>query len=220
MDWDVHVAREEARYADGEGRLTDEPDARQRQLVRMAMAAGGAGLARLMQGRMHEAAVWFTRSGNRYRESYAAAPPGSWGRVVGAIKARLLAGDAEGERADAAWAFAVGAHRSESSIGRYAATLAALVRDDDDLASRLAASLLAEPEDAFPRPVAAALVALAARERAAYGEAVRSVLASFEERDAYLEDIPVADTVIVLETLAARRGIAAGLHSSLLPPVG
>ncbi|MDQ3865423.1 MAG: hypothetical protein M3304_01140, partial [Actinomycetota bacterium] len=143
MDWDVHAAREEARYADGEGRLADEPDARQRQLVRMAMAAGGAGLARVMQSRTREAAFWFTRSAERYRESYAAAPPGSWGRVVGAIKARLLARDVEGERADAAWAFEVGADRSESAIGRYAATLAALVEEDDDLASRLAASLLA-----------------------------------------------------------------------------
>jgi hypothetical protein len=45
------------------------------------------------------------------------------------------------------------------------------------------------------------------------------VLASFEERDAYLEDIPVADTVVVLEALAARRGLAAGLRSALLPAV-
>ena len=40
---------------------------------------------------------------------------------------------------------------------------------------------------------------------------------SFEERDAYLEDIPVADTVLVLELLAADRGLAVGLRSPLLP---
>ncbi|HWM12923.1 MAG TPA: hypothetical protein VNO56_00415, partial [Gaiellaceae bacterium] len=58
---------------------------------------------------------------------------------------------------------------------------------------------------------------LAAAEADAYREAATRVLASFEERDAYLEDIPVADTVVVLEALAARRGFAAGLRSALLP---
>ena len=43
------------------------------------------------------------------------------------------------------------------------------------------------------------------------------MLRSFEERDAYLEDSPVADTVLVLELLAADRGLAAGLRSPLLP---
>jgi hypothetical protein len=43
------------------------------------------------------------------------------------------------------------------------------------------------------------------------------VLASFESREAYLEDIPVADTVIVLEALAEPRGIAARPRSDLLP---
>jgi hypothetical protein len=220
VDWEDHAAREEARYADGEGRLPDEPDARQRQLVRMAMAASGAGLARLMQGRAGEAAAWFTRSAERYRESHTDAPPGSWGRILGAIKARLLAGDAAGARRDAEWAFDAGADRSESPIGRYAAVLAALALEDDERASRLAASLLEEPGDAFPRAVAVALAALAAHDAAAYTEAADAVLASFEERDAYLEDIPVADTVIVLETLAARRGIAADLRSELLPLAG
>jgi hypothetical protein len=43
------------------------------------------------------------------------------------------------------------------------------------------------------------------------------VLESFEKRDEYLEDIPVADTVLVLQALAARRGIAVELSSPLLP---
>ena len=47
--------------------------------------------------------------------------------------------------------------------------------------------------------------------------AVESVLGSFEAREDYLEDVPVADTVLVLQALAARRGIAAELSSSLLP---
>jgi hypothetical protein len=43
------------------------------------------------------------------------------------------------------------------------------------------------------------------------------VLASFEGRDEYLEDLPVADTVLVLQALAARRRMAAELSSELLP---
>jgi hypothetical protein len=43
------------------------------------------------------------------------------------------------------------------------------------------------------------------------------VLESFETRDDYLEDLPVADTVIALQALAARRNLAAELTSPLLP---
>ena len=43
------------------------------------------------------------------------------------------------------------------------------------------------------------------------------MLASFVGREGYLEDVAVADTVLVLQALAARRGIAADLASPLLP---
>jgi tetratricopeptide (TPR) repeat protein len=217
VDWEEHAEREEGRYADGSARLPSEPDARQKQLVRVAMAATGAGLARLMQGRRAEAAGWLARSAERFRESFAEAPPGSWGRLIGAVKARVLAGDWEGAEADARWALDQAPATAESPIGRYAASLAQLVLGEDAEARELAEGLLAEPESTFPRPVAEALAGLAGADAAAYGEAVGRVLASFEERDAYLEDIPVADTVVVLEALAARRGLAAGLRSPLLP---
>ena len=50
-----------------------------------------------------------------------------------------------------------------------------------------------------------------------YTLAIEAVLQSFEQRDEYLEDIPVADTALVLQALAARRGFAAELSSPLLP---
>lgn len=216
MQWDEHAEREEARYAEGLDRVPAEPDGRQKQLVRVAMAATGAGLARLMQGRRAEAAGWFARSAERFRESYADAPPESWGRLIGAAKARVLAGDWEGAAADAEWALAEGSARSESPIGRYAAALALLVLGRDSEAVPLAEALRADG-DSFPRPVADALAGLAAGDAAGYRDAIAAVLASFEERDAYLEDIPVADTVVVLEALAGRRGLAARLRSPLLP---
>jgi hypothetical protein len=50
-----------------------------------------------------------------------------------------------------------------------------------------------------------------------YVEAIEAVLESFESRDAYLEDVPVADTVLVLQSLAESRGLHADLESELLP---
>ena len=58
---------------------------------------------------------------------------------------------------------------------------------------------------------------ISAQDVAGYALAVEAVLESFETRDEYLEDIPVADTVIVLQTLAAQRTMAAELESPLLP---
>ena len=217
MDWERHAEREEARYQDGLSRMPDDPEGRQRQLVRVAAAAGAAGLVRLMQDRRGEAAGWLARSAERYRESFESAPPESWGRLVGAVKSRVLAGDWEGAEDDSRWALAQGPAQASSPIGHYAAALAALVLGDDVEAGRLARSLQEEPGDRFPRPVADALAALAARDDRRYGDAVRGVLESFESRDEYLEDVPVADTVLVLEALAERRGIAAHPRSALLP---
>jgi len=214
MDWEVHAEREEERYSDGLGRLPDAPDARQKQLVRIAMAAGGAGLARLMQGRAVEAVGWFARSAQRYRESYADAPPGSWGRLIGTLKSRVLAGDWSGAVDDATWVLEQRPAESDSPIGTYAAVLALLVLAEDEDAAATARALTGTE---FPEPVAAALQGLAAHDRDAYGDAVKRVLESFETREEYLEDVPVADTVVVLEALADRRGLGAGLRSPLLP---
>ena len=214
MDWDGHAEREEGRYADGMSRLPTDPDGRQKQLVRIAMAASGAGLARLMQGRQGEAAGWFARSAERYRESWEGAPPESWGRLIGAVKARILAGDWERAADDARWALEQSPQGSHSPIGAYAAALAALTLEDDSRAGELAEKLR---DSDFPEPVAAAIGALAAADRDGYADSVATVLESFEMREAYLEDIPVADTVIVLEALAARRGLAARPRSAILP---
>lgn len=215
--WDEHVEREFRRYEDGEARLSsiEDADERQRQLTRMGNAAGGAGLALLMAGRAREAAVWLGRAAERYRQSFASAPPGSWGRPIGAVKARLLASDWRRAAADARWALETGARAADSPIARYAACLALLVLGADEEATVTADTL--RGRDDFPADVAEALAALGRRDGGAYRTAVASVLRSFESRTAYLEDIPVADTVLVLQALAERRGMAASLASPLLP---
>lgn len=213
--WEDIVEREIGRYHDGEARLPAEADPRQRQLTRMGNAANGAGLALLMLGRDAEAAQWLHHAAARWRESFADAPPGSWGRPIGAIKALLLAGDLEGARDAARWALEAGAGSGESPIGRYAATLAHLVLDQDEEARTLAISI--RGRDDFPHDVADALSTLAAGDRPGYVPAVESVLESFEQRDEYLEDVPIADTVLVLQALAEPRHLVAELASPLLP---
>jgi hypothetical protein len=215
--WDEHFERERARYKDGEGRLPEarDPEARQRQLTRMGNAAGGAGQALLMLGRRDEAGEWFARAAERYRESFADAPPGSWGRPIGAVKARILAVDWTGAEDEARWALDAGAATSESPIGRYAAALALLVLRRDAEA-RVHADAIRTRDD-FPNDVGDALAFVAAGDVVGYTEAIESVLESFETRQEYLEDIPVADTVLVLQALAARRRIEVELSSELLP---
>jgi hypothetical protein len=215
-NWAAHLEREERRYRDGEARLGDaDADARQRQLTRLGNAAGGAGLALLMQGRTQEAAGWFVRAAARYRESFADAPPDSWGRPIGAMKSLVLAGDWPGAEGAAEWALQLGAAESESPIGRYAAALALLVLGRDAEARPHADAI--RTRDDFPSAVGDALGCLAAADVLGYTEAVEAVLESFETRDEYLEDMPVADTVLVVQALAARRDLAATLTSPLLP---
>ena len=193
MDWRERYERAAARYASGE---TREPD--ERQLVQLANAAWAAGLSLLMAGDREGAAEWLRRSAARYRESWSA---NAWGRPIGAMKALLIAGDDASEAAR--WALDAGAAEAESPIGRYAGAVALLVLERDEEAGALAATLGAE----FPSDVAAALAALAAHEADAYGTAVASVRRSFEERDAFLEDVQVADTALALDALATRRGL-------------
>jgi len=212
MDWAERAEAALARYEDGERRVdhATEDDPRQRQLTRLGNAAWAAGLSLLMDGRRDEANEWLRRAAARYRESWQEAPPDSWGRPIGAMKALLLAGeDAAGA---ARWALDAGAAEASSPVGRYAGTLALLVlgRDVD---ARALASTLRERDD-FPRDVADALATVAAADRAGYLVAIENVLQSFETRTEFLEDVPVADTVLVLQRLAAQRDVAVDLPAS------
>jgi hypothetical protein len=210
VDWDERAARAVERYHGGEARGLD-----QRQLTQLANAAWAAGLCLLMDGRDGEAAEWLRRAAGRYRESWeAGAPPDSWGRPIAAIKALLLAGDDASGAAQ--WALDAGAADAASPVGRYAATLALLVLGRDSEA-RVIAETLADRDD-FPGDVAQALLMIAGLDRVEYAIAVDDVLESFERRSDFLEDVRVADTVLVLQILAAPRALAVELPSSALLP--
>jgi len=179
----------------------------------MGNAAWATGLSSAMAGRRADAHDWLLRAAERYRESYPLAPPGSWGRPIAVLKALLMAGE---DATDAArWTLAEGADEAASPIGRYAAALAHAVLGDWDEV-RVIADGLRTGED-FPTDVADALAFLAAEDVVGYTGAVQDVLESFVGREGYLEDVVVADTVLVLQALAARRGMEAQLRSPLLP---
>jgi hypothetical protein len=210
MTWAERAEAASERYRSGETRDLD-----QRQLTQLGNAAWAAGLSLLMDGRRDEAAEWLRRAAGRYRESWAAgAPPDSWGRPIAAMKALLLAGD---DASDAArWALDAGAADAESPIGRYAGSLALLVLGQNVEAQALGATLRAR--DDFPQAVADAVVTIGAADRAGYLLAAEDILESFEQRTDFLEDVPVADTVLVLQLLAAARDVAVDLPSSELLP--
>jgi hypothetical protein len=210
MNWIPVLEREQARYADGEARQ----DAG--QLVRMGNAAYGAGLALLMEGRVEEARAWLDRAAARWRESWDTAPAESWGRPIGALKAELIAGRDDEVDELARWALELGAATAESPIGRYAGALALLALRRWPEARHVAEGL--RGRDDFPRDVADVLATIAAEDRVGYVEAVEAVLESFETREEYLEDVPVADTVLALQALATRRGIAHELPASRVLP--
>jgi hypothetical protein len=209
VDWAERANAAIERYEGGEARELD-----QRQLTQLGNAAWAAGLALLMADRTEESAEWLRRAADRYRESWADAPPDSWGRPIAAMKALLLAGDDASEAAR--WALDAGAATAESPIGRYAGTLALLVLGDN-VGARVLGTTLRDTAD-FPSAVADALVEVAGADRVDYQISLEDILESFEQRTDFLEDIPVADTVLVLQRLAAARDLAVDLAPSPMLP--
>ena len=181
----------------------------------MGNAAAGAGLALLMDGERESAAEWLDRAHRAYRASWDDAPPGSWGHPIAMLKARILVGDWARAEDDARWTLEQGAAAAESPIGQYAGCLALLTLARGKEARVLADSI--RTRDDFPAAVGDALAGIAAGDPIGYTEAVEAVLRSFEARDEYLEDVPIADTVVVLQALAERRGLAVEFSSELLP---
>jgi hypothetical protein len=189
---------------------------RQRQAE--AVAAEADAQRALMAG--DDACAAFARAAELYRESWALAPPGAYGRLVGALKAAVLAGDAA---ATARYAREQISDPRESATAWYALGLAALVSADDAGATTAAAAMEsaaarapAGGADPFRR-AARAIAALATGDRAGYAEAVTAIVRDFEARTEHLTGVAIADTALVLERLAAPRGLAAGVESVVLP---
>ena len=187
-------------------------DEQHRALQAAAVEADAAAQRCLLAGDRAGAEPYLRLSEQRYRESWEAAPPGGYGRLVGMLKAAILRSDAA-QAAD--YALAALAFGTESPTAAYALALACLAAHDD-VAGAAAADQMATGGEAFAR-TAAALGALARRDGGAYAAALRSVLDDFEARDEYLTGASIADTALVLERLAEPRGLAQHPASPLLP---
>jgi hypothetical protein len=208
VDWIPFVRERQSRYDEQHGELDE------RSLVRKGNVAYAAALGLLM-AHDSDAPEWFRRAAACWRESWRGGE--SWGRPIGAVKASLLAGDEPAVDEHARWALELGTTDAASPIGRYAAALAllALGRWAD---ARHVADSLRGPDD-FPPDVADALAYVSAADVVGYVSAIESVIASFETRTDFLEDARVADTALVLDALARRRGIEVDLPASpVIPP--
>lgn len=216
MDWAAKRAWAEAEHERRTKAPAGEGEREDLRLAGIAGASWAGGLAALMLGDEAAASTLLVRGADEYRTSWAAAPPGSWGRPIAMLRCRLMAGDLMGARADAESALAAGALEASGPIGGYCAALALLVLGRDAEARPVADRIEADGLD--PAAVAQALGALARGRPDALATARRAVLASFEARDAFLEDVAVADTVLVIDALARERGMELErLRSTLLP---
>jgi uncharacterized protein len=178
--------------------------------MREAIAADGDAQRALLAG--EDARLPLRRAANAYRVSWEAAPPRSFGRLVGYAKSSILGGENP-----APYVRAQLDDGCDSPPACWALALAALADGDDDAAGRAADGMLAGSE-AFGR-AAGAVAALTRRDRAAFAGMLAAIVADFAAREEHLTGVPIADTALVLDRLAERRGMAAHPRSPLLPEV-
>lgn len=188
-----------------------EPGPHQDLLIE-AVAADGAAYRALYAGRPDQARAHLREAERLYRASWEVAPPRSYGRLVAHLKSAVLAGDGP---AAAGYVRAQLEGACDSPTSCYALAVAALV-EGDDASAAAAAEAMCEGGEAFDR-AAEALAALAAGDGPRYRAAVDAIVADFEARDAHLTGVPVADTAMLMEALAASRGVAARPRSPLMP---
>jgi glycerate 2-kinase len=196
--------------------------------LREALALEADAQRRLLAGDATGGAARMAAAAERYRASWERAGPRSFGRLIGMLKAALIAGDAaeavgstgdagpqRGAVASARYVREQLGTEGDTPPSWYALAIAAAVLGDDDGAARAAEAMRAGG-DAFTR-TADAIDALARRDAAGYAEALRAIVADFEAREQHLTGVAFADTALMLERLAEARGLAARPRSELLP---
>ncbi|HEY4826286.1 MAG TPA: hypothetical protein VIH85_05940 [Solirubrobacteraceae bacterium] len=189
------------------------PPRKHQELLTAAVEEDGAGQTALLAGDVASARAAFARAAGLYRQSWELAHATAYGRLVGMLKAAVLAG---GGGPEASYAQDALVNASvDSATASYARALAALILGEDDEAAEWARSMIAGGE-VFAR-TGEALAALAVRDRERYTVAIRAIVEDFERRAAHLTGVAIADTAVVLETLAAQRGMTAAIESPVLP---
>jgi hypothetical protein len=190
------------------------------QLLREAIGFERAAQQALLRGDATRSRSSFRAAEERYRASWEAAGPRAFGRLIGMLKASILAG--QGGHAAAYARAALGETcdeaRRASAPASYALALAALAQGDDE-AALPAIERMREGGEAFAR-TADALDALAHDDRDAYAAAVQAIVEDFAAREDHLTGVAFADTAVMLERLAAPRGMAVRPASAVMPVLG
>ena len=177
-----------------------------------AIRLEGDGYRGLFAGDAEGARALLREAAVAYRGSWEVAPPRSFGRLVGMLKAAVIAG---GGADEASYVRAQVGPEGDSPTSWYALGIVALVEGDDPLARRAAAGMREGSAD-FGR-AADALQALADGDRERYARSVGAIVADFERREDHLTGVRIADTTLMFEVLARPRGLGARLQSDLLP---
>jgi hypothetical protein len=186
---------------------------RHQELLTAAIERDGQAQRTLFAQGADAARVTFVEAAELYRSSWEAAPPGSYGRLVGMLKSAVLGGGGEAQ-ADYVRA-QLGDEGAGSPTASYAHALAALISRDDGAARRWGEGMRGGG-GAFAR-TARAIDALASDDREGYAAALEEIVSDFEARADHLTGVAVADTALMLQELARRRGMAAELASNVLP---
>ena len=198
------------------------------ELLREAIGFDGLAQQALLRGDAARSRTLFRAAAERYRASWEAAGPRAYGRLIGLLKSSILWGDgghaAGYVRTHLGDEFrppvtASGDLRATSPPACYALALAALAQGDDEAALPAIEGMRAGEDEAFAR-TSDALHALAIGDREAYGAAVQAIVADFAAREVHLTGVAFADTAVMLERLAAPRGMAVRPASSVMPVLG
>jgi hypothetical protein len=181
------------------------------ELLLEALDREGEAQRLLLAGDRDAAEPLLLEAAGLYRRSWEDAHATAFGRLSGMLKAAIIAGGGEEE---AAYARAQ-VDEAATPASAYVVAVAALVEGDNAAAGE-AAGRMAEGDGAFAR-AGEAIAALAAGDGERYAGAVEAIVRDFESRDRHVTGVGIADTALMLEQLAARRGLRAGVVSDLLP---
>jgi hypothetical protein len=184
-----------------------------RQLMETAIAREEVAHRAALAGDVEASRAAFRAAAAIYRASWEQASPTSFGRLVGMLKAAVLAGDAAEEAAYVEQTLADA--EATSPTAAYAQAIAALVLGEDRRARKWA-GLMRGPSPAFDR-TATAITALADHDGPGYRAALEEIVGDFAVREAHLTGVPIADTALMLEALATPRGLRVGLEDPLMP---
>jgi hypothetical protein len=166
----------------------------------------------LLAGDAESAHAPLWEAAGRYRASWEVAPPASYGRLVGMLKAAILAG---GGADEARYALDALEGAPDTPTASYARAIAATVLGDER-AALAATEAMRAGSPAFGR-AADALRALAQRDGDAYARAVGAIVTDFEGREEHLTGVAIADTALMMERLAEPLGLALHPRSALMP---